>query len=283
MKIQSTILSRIAERVRKEVDQQKATQPLADIQRRIDDAPDVRSFPDAISAGFGVIAEVKERSPSMGDMRAQNVAQAPQAYAACAWVKAVSVLTNASDFGMTLDHLTRIRAIVKKPVLRKDFIIDEYQIFQARAYGADALLLMTQLLSKEDLVRFLDCTHALGMNALVECRSPEDIAKAPAGTRIYGINSRDFLDKGERFEQSKSHQSIFGNAEDFTTDLAAFDNISMLPEGGIRIAESGISPDTICSVRDKGYHAALIGTDLLINEDGVQAALAAYEDVLGAE
>lgn len=280
MKIQSTILSRIAARVRKEVDYQKAQSPLKDVQRRIADAPEVRGFPDAISKEFGLIAEVKERSPSMGDMRAENVAQAPDAYAACPLVKAVSVLTNASDFGMTLDRLTRIRAIVQKPVLRKDFIIDEYQIYQARAYGADALLLMTQLLSKENLVRFLECTHALGMNALVECRSAQDIAKAPAGTRIYGINSRDFLDKGERFEQSKTHQSIFGNAEDFTTDLAAFNNIHLLPKGGIRVAESGISPDTICSVRDKGYNAALIGTDLLINESGVYAALAAYESVL---
>ncbi|MDA1045276.1 MAG: indole-3-glycerol phosphate synthase TrpC [Verrucomicrobia bacterium] len=280
MKIESTILSRIAQRVRQEVATQIKQAPLSEIQRRIHDAPPVRAFDAVLRPEFGLIAEVKRRSPSMGEMRARNVAEAPSAYAESSMVKAVSVLTNASDFGMCLEQLSEIRAHVGKPVLRKDFIIDAYQIYQARAYGADAVLLMTQLLSAADLETFLALIHELGMHALVECRSRDDIAKAPAGTRIYGINSRDFLDKGDRFEKSVDNQKRFGNKEDFTTDLSAFDNIPLLPKSPLKVAESGISPETVCSVREKGYNAALVGTDLLMNEGGVRAALQAFEHAL---
>ncbi len=280
MKIESTILSQIAQRVGLELDAQMAQTPLIEIQQRLADAPPVRPFDAALCSGFGLIAEVKQRSPSMGEMRAQNIADAPAAYAECDLVKAVSVLTNASDFGMTIERLTEIRTQVKKPVLRKDFIIDAYQIYQARAYGADAVLLMTQLLPQADLDAFLALIHELGMQALVECRSQADIAKAPVGTRIYGINSRDFLDKGDQFEKSLSNQKAFGQAEDFTTDLGAFDNIQLLPTDVIRVAESGISPATLCSVRSKGYNAALVGTDLLLHERGVRDALRAFENAL---
>jgi indole-3-glycerol phosphate synthase len=102
----------------------------------------------------------------------------------------------------------------------------------------------------------------------------------PTGTRVFGINSRDFLDKGDRFEQSLANQKISTGASDFTTDLTAFDNISLLPVDSIKVAESGISPETIISVRDKGYNAALIGTDLLMNPRGIRAALASYRAVL---
>jgi indole-3-glycerol phosphate synthase len=280
MKIESTILSRIAERVRVEVDRHMAETSLADMQARLKDAPPVRSFHAALQSDFALITEIKQRSPSMGEMRAENVADAAQAYAECDLVKAVSVLTNASDFGMHIERLSEVRAVVRKPVLRKDFIIDAYQIYQARAYGADAVLLMTQLLSVSDLQSFIDLIHELGMDALMECRSPEDVAKVPTGTRVFGINSRDFLDKGDRFEQSVANQKVSTGASDFTTDLTAFDNISLLPADAIKVAESGISPETILSVRDKGYNAALIGTDLLMNPQGIRAALASYQAVL---
>ncbi len=280
MKIESTILARIAARVRDELAAQMAAVPHAEMVAMAADAPPPDSFADALLTGFGLIAEIKERSPSMGEMRPENVAEAPSAYAASPIVRAVSVLTNQSDFGMTPERLVSAKALIGKPVLRKDFILDPYQLYQARAHNADAVLLMTQLISVGELEDFLGITHELGMEALVECRSEADIAKAPAATRIYGINSRDFLDKGERFDQSRDSRNRSGSTTDYSTDLSAFENIRYLPEKAIKIAESGLTPSTVGEVRRLGYHAALIGTDLLIHESGIAPALAAYEAVL---
>src|ERR1700732_1359587 len=108
-----------------EITAAKRERNIGDLRRMISDAPEVNCFREALSGGFGIIAELKKRSPSAGEMRQDNFNKAPSAYAKSSIVKAVSVLTNASHFGMSIDQLSRVRPLVRKPILRKDFIIKE--------------------------------------------------------------------------------------------------------------------------------------------------------------
>src|SRR5262245_24981689 len=120
-----SFLEEIIERKRGEIEQAKRARSLVDLKRMIPDAPPVRPFAVSLINGFGLIAELKRRSPSGGDMRSENFEQAPEAYAKSRAVKAVSVLTNTTDFGMRIEDLMRVKAVVPKPVLRKDFILEE--------------------------------------------------------------------------------------------------------------------------------------------------------------
>ena len=153
--------------------------------------PDAPSH-GALAASFGLIAEIKERSPSVGPMRAENVTDAPDAYDESPIVAALSVLTNAHHFGMDIERLAAIRSRVTKPVLRKDFMIDEYQVREARAFGADAILLMANVLDAPRLAGFHDLARELGMEVLFEVHTEEEIALLPTDARIVGINSRKF-------------------------------------------------------------------------------------------
>src|SRR5258705_6273115 len=128
-----SFLEEIVERKRGEIEQAKRARGLADLKGMIPDAPPVRPLAAALSNGFGLIAELKRRSPSGGEMRTENFEQAPRAYAESFAVKAVSVLTNTTDFGMSIEDLMRVRNVVPKPILRKDFILEEYQVYEARA------------------------------------------------------------------------------------------------------------------------------------------------------
>src|SRR6478672_9874651 len=144
-------LDEIVARKEQELAAAKRVCDLARLKQMLRDAPPVRSFSGALRTGFGLIAEIKRKSPSGGDMRRENVEAAPAAYGASNAVKAVSVLTNTVDFGMSIEELQRVREVVKKPVLRKDFIFDDYQVYEARAFGADALLLMVNVLDRAKL------------------------------------------------------------------------------------------------------------------------------------
>src|SRR5262245_26575701 len=195
-----TILDRILVDVRGELTAAQQQLPLAELKRRTADAPAVRSFPAALRSSFGLIAEIKERSPSQGLMRRQNIDEAPQAYERSPVVRAISVLTNATHFGMSIQRLTHIKTSTTKPVLRKDFIFDEYQVWEARAFDADAILLMANLLDAEQMRRLYELTRELGMEALFECHTREQIMQVPANARIYGINSRSFSTTSESYD-----------------------------------------------------------------------------------
>src|SRR5262245_21348888 len=142
MKVTRTILDEILVDARKALAEAQQRLSLAELKKRIQDAPEVRSFKTALQRSFGLIGELKERSPSHGPMRRQNVDDAVQAYERSGIVRAISVLTNSTYFGMNMERLASVRARGTKPVLRKDFIFDEYQVYEARAFGADAILLM---------------------------------------------------------------------------------------------------------------------------------------------
>src|SRR6478672_6580708 len=141
-------LQEIVARKKEELASAKSLRDLDRIKAMAREAPPVRPFADALRKQFGLIAEIKRKSPSGGEMRAANVEAAASAYARSHVVKAISVLTNAIDFGMSIEDLQRVREITGKPVLRKDFIFDEYQVYEARAFGADALLLMVNVLEQ---------------------------------------------------------------------------------------------------------------------------------------
>src|SRR5947207_7018777 len=128
MKKTETILDTIMVDVRKELADARANRSVEELRRMIIDAPPVRSFKGALQKAFGIIAEIKERSPSHGPMRRENVDEATAAYEQSAIVRAISVLTNHSHFGMSMDRLRDTKMRGTKPVLRKDFIFDEYQV-----------------------------------------------------------------------------------------------------------------------------------------------------------
>src|SRR4051812_771808 len=126
MKTTSTILDQILVDVRRELAEAQRRIPAAELDRRLPDAPPVRPFAPALQESFGLIAEIKERSPSHGPMRAENVAEAPTAYERSPIVRALSILTNQTHFGMGIERLYQVKCTSSKPVLRKDFIFDEY-------------------------------------------------------------------------------------------------------------------------------------------------------------
>jgi indole-3-glycerol phosphate synthase len=271
-----TILERILPDVRRELDEARAAVPLEEVKRQAAAAPPPRDFAASLtSRGFGLIAEWKERSPSMGEMLAGNVHAAPEAYENSPVVHALSVLTNHTHFGGTVEDLARIAAASTKPVLRKDFILDPYQIYAARAAGADAVLLMANVLDAAQMAALHELVLELGMEALFEVHEEKEIDALPATARIVGINSR-------KFKSREGFVAAGQNAEeDFTLDFAAFELAESLPAGCVRVAESGVTPQSVGPLA-RHFDAALVGTSLLRDPRGVEAALQDFADALAA-
>ncbi len=271
-----TILERILPDVRRELDEARAAVPLEEVKQRAASARPPRDFAGALTAnGFGLIAEIKQRSPSMGDMRAENVAAAASAYQASPLVRAISVLTNQTHFGMGMEDLRRIAAASTKPVLRKDFILDPYQVYAARAAGADAVLLMANVLSADQMAELHEVVLQLGMEALFEVHEEHEIDALPATARIVGINSRKFKSREGFVAAGQSSE------EDFTLDFAAFELAESLPAGSVRVAESGVTPQSVAPLA-RHFDAALVGTSLLRDPRGVEASLQDFADALAA-
>lgn len=285
MKATQTILDRILVDVRHELAAAQQTLPLADLRARLEDAPKLRSFQSALRSPFGLIAEIKERSPSHGPMRPENVAGAPTAYERSGIVRAISVLTNATHFGMSIQHLLEVKRATTKPILRKDFIFDEYQVYEARAFGADALLLMANLLEADEMKRLYVLTRELEMDALFECHTLEQIEQVPPDAVVYGINSRTFDARKNTLGVGRYALSNLlgrlGSSKDLTIDQSRFELGRHLPSQAIKVAESGVHPETVAALRDQlGYQAALVGTSLLTAAHGIDRELALFEQAL---
>ena len=268
-----TFLDEILADVRTELEATRARRPLAEIRRMIPDAPPVRPLPAALAEGFCLIGEIKARSPSVGPMRSENVAEATAAYQESPVVAAISVLTNNVHFGMSIERLAATRSSGSKPVLRKDFIIEEYQVREARAFGADAVLLMANVLDPARLGGFYDLTRELNMEALFEVHSAEEISALPGDARIVGINSR-------KFKAQTGFVGRQGSSDvDFSLDYSAFDLVEKLPPGKVRVAESGLSPELTKKVRER-FEAALVGTSLLRDPRGIRSCLQEFEEAI---
>jgi indole-3-glycerol phosphate synthase len=269
-----TVLDRILVDVRTELEIARSKRPASEIRAMLLDAPPPRNFAGALESGsFGLIAEIKKKSPSVGPMRKENVDEAPGAYEEAPIVKAVSILTNHTHFGGSIETFRALRMSGTKPALRKDFLIDEYQIREARAFGADAVLLMANVLDASRLQGFYDLTRELGMEALFEVHTREEIDILPSDARVVGINSRRF-----------KTESGFSGAEraserDFSVDTEVFTLVADLPAGVLRIAESGLSAKNIRKVT-ADFHAALVGTSLLRDPRGVRAHLDEFVSAL---
>ena len=187
------VLEQIVAHKHREVAAAQRARPLAEVAGEAAAAAAPRDFAAALAGpGVSLIAEVKRRSPSAGLIRKAfypvRIARAYEAHGAAA----ISVLTDERFFGGSLAILRRVRAAVGIPVLRKDFVVDRYQLFEARAAGADAVLLIAELLPRKALVALLDAARDLGLACLVEAHSVRAVKKAVgAGARVVGINNRD--------------------------------------------------------------------------------------------
>jgi indole-3-glycerol phosphate synthase len=214
--------------------------------------PQGQAFRDALRQGPAprVIAECKRRSPSRGILRRDYDPAAHARSYALAGAAAISVLTEPTFFDGCLDHLAAVRGAVDVPLLRKDFVVDEYQVAEAVAYGADAVLLIVGALDDRALTRLLAATNDAGLAALVEVHDREELARAlDAGADIVGVNSR--------------------NLRTLSVDPAVLETVAAgLPGDVTAVAESGIrSADDIARLSALGYHAFLVGERLIVEND----------------
>jgi indole-3-glycerol phosphate synthase len=248
----SNVLDRIVASKRAEVEAARLRLPLAELEGALTSAPPARNFRAALESATGVaiIAEVKKASPSAGVIRADfdpvAIARTYERHgAAC-----ISVLTDEPFFQGHLDYLTAVRHAVAPPVLRKDFILDRYQLVEARVAGADAVLLIAEILDPETLPRLLRQTHELGMQALVELYDAENLSRVvEAGATLIGVNNRDLRTFVTRLEH--------------TLDLAP-----RIPPGCLLVSESGIRTCAdVERLRDAGVRAILVGETLMRADD----------------
>lgn len=248
---QVMILNEIIAHKHKEVAERKAITPLRDIEERLDRAPRIKDFRLALrTPGISIIAEIKRRSPSRGDILPGVDAVEIAALYEQAGARAISVLVDNKYFGGSLDDLNKVANHTKLPCLCKEFIIDPYQIFEARTMGADAILLIVRVLSDDELKSFLREASDLEMAVLVETHTEAEIQRAlAAGAHIIGINNRD-LDTLEI---------------DIQTTMRLKNRV---PGGNILVSESGIKSRRDVKMLDAGgVDAILIGESLLSSKN----------------
>jgi indole-3-glycerol phosphate synthase len=247
-----TFLADILARKRTEVEAARRALPERELAGRLRDSPPPRPFEAALSPRGGptrIVAEVKRASPSAGAIRAGLDAAAQAAAYAAAGAAAISVLTDGPGFGGSLADLVAVRAAVETPLLRKEFVVDRYQLLEARAHGADAALLIVAALDPGPLRALVEACGELGLAALVEVHEERELEVAlEAGARIVGVNNRDL--------------------RTFVVDLAASERLLPLLPAGVRgVAESGVrTAEDARRLRRAG------ATNLLVGEALVRAA-----------
>lgn len=219
------------------------------------------------SSPAGIIAEFKRRSPSKGWIyKTAKADEIPTAYEA-AGASAISILTDAKFFGGSLRDIRTARPLVDIPILRKDFIIDEYQLLQARIAGADAVLLIAACLTQEECADLTARAHALGLEVLLEIHSPRELAYISKDVDMVGVNNRNLGTFVTDVENSfriagQLRQTIAGvrnisDARNVPNAQGSSDTPRHLP---LLVSESGIShPETICRLRTAGFRGFLIG------------------------
>ncbi|RKY39443.1 MAG: indole-3-glycerol phosphate synthase TrpC [Candidatus Omnitrophota bacterium] len=250
------MLNQIIARKKQRVEEAKKLLPVKEILKEIEKKKKRRDFRKAIaSAGLSLIAEIKQRSPSFGEFRRKeefNYLEIARIYEQ-EGAKAISVLTEEEFFGGSLSYLKEIKEAISLPILCKDFIIDEYQIYQSVFYGADAVLLISRLLSEREIKRFLNLCEEFGIEALVEVHNEQDIKKlVSTSAKIIGINNRDL--------------------DTLQVNIKTTENlIHLIPPDKLIVSESGIrKKEDIRYLRDLGVDAVLIGEAFLQAKDIVR-------------
>ncbi|MBN1528453.1 MAG: indole-3-glycerol phosphate synthase TrpC [Thermoleophilaceae bacterium] len=243
----SARLDSLVEATRDAVHRRKGERPLAELEREVGSGREGRPFAEALSRpGTSLIAEHKRRSPSAGTIReGASCADLVRAYEA-GGAAAVSILTEETHFGGSLADLAEARAATELPILRKDFTVDPYQLYEAKAAGADAVLLVVGSLKREELGSLHALAGDLDLDAIVEVSLPEELEIAlEVDADVLGINNRDL--------------------EDFSVDLQrTFDLIADVPAGKVVVSESGIhARHQIDELEQVGVDAVLIGETLM--------------------
>jgi indole-3-glycerol phosphate synthase len=257
----ATFLESVVERTQADLARRKRATPRADLEARLGPARRERPFSEAlIDEGISLIAEMKRASPSRGPIRpGASVAEIVTAYQD-AGARAVSVLTESAHFGGSLDDLAEARAACDLPLLRKDFVIDPYQVLEARAAGADAVLLIVAALGRERLGELMGAASDLGMDSLIEVHDEDEVEVAvEAGAELLGINNRDL--------------------HSLEVDLGTtFRLMADVPAGTVVVAESGITErGHVADLEDAGVDAILVGEALMGADDPAHAV----RDLLG--
>jgi indole-3-glycerol phosphate synthase len=247
-----TVLEEIVAGVREDLARREEAVPLATVKERALAQPAARGAVDALKVADAVtvIAEVKRSSPSKGALAdIADPAGLARDYEA-GGASAISVLTEERRFGGSLGDLAEVRAAVDLPVLRKDFIVTPYQVWEARAYGADLVLLIVAALQQSVLTSLVERVHSLGMTALVEVHDVEEARRAlDAGARIVGVNAR--------------------NLHTLEVDRGVFATVAAtLPSTVVRVAESGVrGPHDVLEYARAGADAVLVGEALVTRGD----------------
>ena len=245
------VLDDIIAGVREDLELRQADVSLARLKERcLHVDPSLDPMPVFRGTGVSVIAEVKRSSPSRGSLaRIDDPAELAVQYAA-GGAAVISVLTEQRRFSGTLEDLVRVRAAVTVPVLRKDFIVTAYQLFEARAAGADLVLLIVAALNDAELISLIERAESIGLTPLVETHTDEEVLRAvDAGARVIGVNNR--------------------NLQDLEVDPTTFARLApLIPDGIVRVAESGVrGPHDVIELARAGADVVLVGEALVTGRD----------------
>ncbi len=245
------ILNKIVTDKRKEVDLKKSLIPVSQLEKSVLFNRQTVSLADALrNSETGIIAEHKRRSPSKSEInQSLNVQDVAKGYEN-AGVCGMSVLTDGKYFGGSLDDLLLARAAVKMPLLRKEFIIDKYQILEAKAHGADVILLIAAILDKKEIKRFSELAKSLHLDVLLEVHNEEELHKSiMPSLDMLGVNNR--------------------NLKTFEVSLETSKTLSkLIPDDFVKVSESGISSiEAIMDLKPYGYQGFLIGENFMRTEN----------------
>ena len=247
-----TVLEDIVAGVRLDLAVREAMTPLSVVKERAARLPEAKECMSRLrdETAVAVIAEVKRSSPSRGSLAAIDDPAALAAEYESGGASAISVLTEQRRFNGSLADLDAVRGVVEVPVLRKDFIVTPYQVWEARAHGADLVLLIVAALEQTVLTSLVERVHSLGMTALVEVHDVDEVGRAvDAGARCIGVNAR--------------------NLKDLEVDRTTFARLApLIPPGIVRIAESGVrGPHDVMDYARSGADAVLVGESLVTGRD----------------
>ncbi len=246
-----SVLDRIVESTRQDLEQRRRDHPMAELERELEGRGQDRPFSETLARpGISLIAEHKRRSPSAGTLRqGASVTEIVQAYER-GGASALSILTERHHFGGALEDLREARFASDLPILRKDFIVDGYQLYESAVAGADAVLLIVAALSPQELARLHREALAIDLDVLVEVHDESELERAlEVDAEVIGINNRDLTDFSVNVERT-------------------YDLLSDVPAGKIVVSESGFSVrEQLDELERVGVDAALVGETLMRAED----------------